>query len=195
LTTRHGAIAAVLALAPLVTTAHARAAEPSVEPSVELLAGYGAELTTIDTNGPSAYGLALGMRAGVTLPADVYLGGTLVEHLGWMQTASDSTGRSSYRGSYHVAYTGAEAGWVIARRSLILRVYAGTGALFAFGRTAVGRIELVDEQVLFYVPPGMFAAARSGSWYGGFDMRMPMIPVQRTAQWAPALFFVVGASR
>jgi hypothetical protein len=91
-----------------------------------------------------------------------------------------------------VTLAGAELGWALERGALLLRGYVGTGALLAFGRTVVGRVERRDDGAFFYVAPGLLTAARIGRWYGGFDLRFTIVAAQPTLQWAPALFFVVG---
>jgi hypothetical protein len=183
-----------LALAVLVTASHARADVTAASTSVELFGGYGRELVKVGSNGPTAHGTGLGMRAGLTLPVGLYAGGTFVEHIGWRQTASDPRETSTYRGAYHVTYGGAEVGWLAPFRTLILRPYVGLGALFAFGRTAVGRVERKDDNAFFYVAPGLLTAARAGRLYGGLDLRFLMIPAQPTTVWAPAVFLVGGTT-
>ena len=148
----------------------------------------------LGTSNPSSYGLGLGMRAGLVLPAHLYVGGTFIQQLGWKQTASDARGTSTYRGAYHVTYTGAELGWALAHRRLLVRGYVGAGVLLAFGRTAIGRVERRDDRAFLYVAPGLLTAARIGRWYGGFDMRFVVVPAMPTAEWAPALFFTVGTT-
>jgi len=188
------ALVVALWLAAMTHASRAQADERPLSPSVELLGGYGVELVKVGTSDPSAYGLGLGMRAGLVLPGHLYVGGTFVQQLGWKQTASDALGTSTYRGAYHVTYTGAELGWALANDRLLVRGYVGTGALLAFGRTAVGRVERRDDRAYFYVAPGLLTAARIGRWYGGFDMRFVMVPAQPTTEWAPALFFTVGTA-
>ena len=186
-----------LTVAVLLSSFAARRAtadERRAPTSVELLSGYGIELVKVGTNAPSAYGFGLGTRAGLTLPAHLYLGGTFVHHLGWKQGATEEGRSSTYRAAYHVTYVGAELGWTLERNALLLRGYVGTGALVAFGRTVVRHAERRDDNAFFYVAPGLLTAARVGRWYGGFDMRFMMVPLQPTAHWAPALFFVVGTA-
>jgi hypothetical protein len=193
------ALLPAVALALWGSACPARADERPTTTSVELLAGDGSELVKVGSSGPSAYGFGLGMRAGITLPARLYLGGTFVQHVGWVTTASSTTTSSTYRGAYHVTYGGAEIGWAFERHGLLVRPYAGSGMLLAFGRTDVRRVTRVDDRALFYVAPGVLTAARFGAraglrprWYGGFDMRLIVTPALPTSEWAPALFFVVG---
>ena len=73
--------------------------------------------------------LGVGIRAGYTLPQNVYVGGTFVYHFG---TSSETTVAGRTVGaSMHLFYPAAEAGYDIRFGRALVRPYAGVGMLFA----------------------------------------------------------------
>ncbi len=113
--TRIQIVAATAGLYCLFATGSARAAEPS--PTAGHYSGAG----LIGYGFNDGYKLGIGARGGYTLPANFYVGGTLVYHLG----SSQATSFGDFK--YHIAYFGAEGGYDLVAGPLIVRPYLGLG--------------------------------------------------------------------
>ncbi len=109
-------IATLLSLAAFAGAlpASAEPAPTASKVSVGALAGYGFE---------DGLNLGLGLRAGYTLPMNLYLGGTFVYHLG--KTESTPFGDVSA----NIYYFGAEGGYDIAAGPVVIRPYLGLGSV------------------------------------------------------------------
>ncbi|HEY5960387.1 MAG TPA: hypothetical protein VIV60_27725 [Polyangiaceae bacterium] len=105
-------IATFLAVSP----AHAEESPTAGKGSVGALLGYGFK---------DGLNLGFGVRGGYTLPANIYLGGTFVYHLG--KTESTPFGDSSV----NIYYFGFEGGYDFAAGPVVIRPYLGLGAATA----------------------------------------------------------------
>ena len=186
-------VVVTIGLAALVVAAPARAAAPPRATIVELLSGYALPVRTVTDGVENPFGFGIGARVGTTLPHHLYAAATFVQHFGWFESASDRAGISTYRAAYHVDSVGVEAGAWLDLGHVIVRPVVGCGGLVSFGRAAVRQVERRDDVLLFYVAPGAFGGYRLGSWELGIDARVPLVPAQRSAEWAPAAFLVLGA--
>ncbi len=119
---------AYLATLLAVLPAHAQSAPTAGHGSVGALFGYGFK---------GGVRLGMGMRAGSTLPANIYLGGTFVYHLG----KSESTTLGNVSANVH--YFGIEGGYDIAAVPVVIRPYLGLGdatAKLTMPRTCVAGV-------------------------------------------------------
>jgi hypothetical protein len=103
--------AALASAAAIIAVSPPAAADPGHASAAALL-GYGFK---------DGVGLGLGVRGGYTLPANVYLGGTFVYHLG----KSESTPAGDY--SVNIFYFGVEGGYDIDVAPVVIRPYLGLG--------------------------------------------------------------------
>jgi hypothetical protein len=97
------------------------AAEPHYGPSAALLLGF----ATADLN------FGIGARGGYTLPNNIYVGGTLVYHVGTSDEATFLT--NTIKSSFHLLYFGPEGGYDIAAGPVLVRPYVGLGPAIATG--------------------------------------------------------------
>src|SRR5262249_13332509 len=102
------------------------AASPYYGPSAALLLGF----ATNDLN------LGLGARGGYTLPNNIYIGGTLVYHVGTSQEATLLG--TTIKNSFHLLYPGPEGGYDIAAGPVLVRPYLGLGPGIASGSSSIG---------------------------------------------------------
>jgi len=112
--------------------------------SAGLLLGYG-------FNG--AEDLGFGLRGGYTLPMHVYLGATLVYHLGSSNVVSTS-----------LFYPGVEGGYELAAGPVVLRPFVGFGPVFVRASLPTTTIDGVSEG------GGASVTTRFGVWAGGLVM-------------------------
>jgi len=119
---RKAIAAGIVTIGTLLAVSPARAAESPTagKGSVAALFGYGFK---------DGLNLGIGVRGGYTLPANIYLGGTFVYHLG----KSESTGFGDVK--VNVYYFGFEGGYDIAAGPVVIRPYLGLGAATAKGST------------------------------------------------------------
>ncbi|MBI2390076.1 MAG: outer membrane beta-barrel protein [Deltaproteobacteria bacterium] len=145
----------------------AASAAPStkLEPmSLALLAGHGFK---------DAFGTGFGARVGYTVPNKIYLGGSLVYHVGQTQGPVQA----------NVWYGGGEVGYDVAAGPFIIRPYAGVGAasinatvtVAAVGDFAGGKV--TASQSRFAVWPGaMFLFPfEQGSAFIGVDAKVVVV--------------------
>jgi hypothetical protein len=111
------------------------------------------------------YNLGFGARAGFTLPMSIYVGGTLVYHLG----KSDSTpfGDASFR----ILYLGGEGGYDISAGPLTVRPYLGLG----FANATASLAGVSNSQGKAAIWPGAVALFPIGNLFVGADARYVLI--------------------
>jgi hypothetical protein len=169
--------------------------DESLRPSGALLGGYGMEAFKNAVGGLSAYGVGLGVRAGVTLvPVHRYLGGMFVFHFGSSAEAENTTGTTVYRAAYHAMYGGPEIGRDFDLGRVLLRPYLGAGELAVLGSTDVRQRVSRDDRVQPYVAAGLLGALRFGSWSFGADAHASLPVDDGWFAWVPTLFVLVGRS-
>jgi hypothetical protein len=110
------------------TTTHwaVAAASPYYGPSAAVLLGF----ATNDLN------LGLGARGGYTLPNNIYVGGTIVYHVGTSDEVSFLG--TTTKASAHLLYFGPEGGYDIAAGPVLVRPYLGLGPGIATGSSSIG---------------------------------------------------------
>jgi hypothetical protein len=165
---RKAIAAGIVTIGTLLAVSPARADESPTagKGSVGALFGYGFK---------DGLNLGLGVRGGYTLPANVYLGGTFVYHLGKSQ--NDGFGDVSVK----VYYFGFEGGYDFVAGPVVIRPYLGLGAatakastpsISAFGITAPG----VDTSTTkFAAWPGATLLYPMGSAFIGADARFLVV--------------------
>jgi hypothetical protein len=110
------------------TTTHwaVAAASPYYGPSAAVLLGF----ATNDLN------LGLGARGGYTLPNNIYIGGTIVYHVGRSDEATLAS--TTIKNSIHFLYLGPEGGYDIAAGPILVRPYLGFGPGIFSGSSSIG---------------------------------------------------------
>jgi len=135
--------------------------------SVGALLGYGFK---------DGVDLGLGVRAGYTLPMNLYLGGTFVYHLG----KSESTPFGDV--STHLYYFGVEGGYDIYAEPVIVRPYLGLGAATASATVPSSTFAGVT------VEGGSTSDTKFGVWPGA----TVLYPIQNFFVGADARFLIVS---
>jgi hypothetical protein len=170
------AVATFLTAAAFFTIApSARADEITV--SAAALVGYG--ITSHLVCGPTdetcnPFGVGIGVRAGVTLPFHLYLGGTLVYQIGYSKDFGNGDTASA-----HVFYPGIEGGYDFVFGPITLRPYLGVGDAFV---TSSGTLPAVPSEQLsssaydinqhrFAVWPGAVGYVSFNRFFAGLDAR------------------------
>ena len=164
LVTALGATAAILLLG--AAPAHAEESPTAGHGSAAALLGYGFK---------DGVGVGLGVRAGYTLPMNVYLGGTFVYHLG--KSENDGFGDASVK----LYYFGVEGGYDIPAGPVVVRPYLGLGAatvkfsapninLGGFGSTS-----LSSSDTKFALWPGATVLYPIGPAFVGGDARFLIV--------------------
>ncbi len=131
-------------------------------PSAALLVGNGFK---------DGFNLGFGARGGFTLPMNLYVGGTLVYHLG--KSESTAFGDASVK----VLYVGAEGGYEISAGPLIVRPFVGLG--YASASVSIpnpfggGTISNSTGKAALW--PGAVALFPIGSAFVGADLRYVII--------------------
>ena len=133
--------------------------------SAALLAGYGFG------SAPNYYGLALGARAGYTLPMHLYVGGTFVYHLGSTDT------QFGLEIKHNLLYPGIEVGYDLGLGPVVVRPYAGLGVEFAFATT--GNQSGSANNFAFW--PGVTVAYPIHPFFVGGDARFVVSNVKALA--------------
>jgi hypothetical protein len=153
------------------------ASGPAMPWSAALLLGYG-------FNG--AEHLGFGLRGGYTLPMHVYLGATLVYHLGSSDVVSTS-----------LFYPGVEAGYEATLGPVALRPYGGFGPVFVRASLPTQQIAGVTEgggssvTTRFGAWNGILAVVRfADRFFAGGDLRLVVVSGYTTVG-----FFVTGGAR
>jgi Outer membrane protein beta-barrel domain len=112
--------------------------------------------------------LGVGIRAGYTLENRVYLGGTLVYHLG---TSDEADGPGGTIGSSaHFLYTGAEVGYELPVGPVVVRPYGGVGVILSMVSLTQGGQSQSDSSTSLAFWPGCtvtYAIPRSSFYVGG----------------------------
>jgi len=153
-----------------VSTLYATTA--SAGPSAALLVGNGFK---------DGYNLGIGARAGVTLPMSLYVGGTLMYHLG----KSDSTPFGDV--SSRVLYVGGAGGYDISAGPLTVRPNLGVG--FANFTASTFGVSASAGKLAFW--PGAVALFPIGNLFVGADARYVLV-VDATDVNAFSLFATLG---
>lgn len=153
-----------------LSTLYAQSA--SAGPSAAVLVGNGFK---------DGYNIGFGARAGLTLPMSVYVGGTLIYHLGKTETTplGDFTAR--------VLYLGGEGGYDINAGPLTVRPNLGVGYA-SFTGSALG-ISSSTGKLAFW--PGAVALFPIGNLFVGADARYVLI-VDASDANAFSLFATLG---
>ncbi len=156
--------------------AAASTSDPGMKISAAALVGFG--LNNAAPDGASEtfniYGLGFGVRAGVSLPSNLYVGGTFIYHLGKSQESG--TGAYSYKTSVGMQYYGVEGGYNIAAGGMTIRPYLGLGQAKPHAEVCIGSVcgsgEYKSE---IYIAPGAAFLFDLGSVFAGADVRMVRI--------------------
>jgi hypothetical protein len=185
-------LALVIATASIFSLATSRSnaatpEAPEAEPArgkvaIAGLVGQGIGFSHAD-EGP--YRLGFGVRAGITLPQRVYLGGTFVYHGG---TSRDGA-------SGNVFYLGGEAGYDFGTGPVVVRPYIGLGILSA--RASVSRLgySASDSKSYLYVAPGVAVHFLLGErWFIGGDARVLTVPSEDSDSWNVSFLATFGAT-
>ena len=179
-----------------VSSSRAAADERRASPTVELLGGYGIELVKVGSNGPSAYGVGLGMRAG-DRAARASLRRRDVHPAFRMEAGRERRRRVvdvPRRVSRDVRRGRARLG-PRPRRAARAGVRGNRRAPRLRSNRRSGTSSAGTTRAFFYVAPGLLTAARIGRWFGGFDVRLVMVARSSPRhEWAPALLFVLGTA-
>jgi len=149
-----------------VSPARAEQAPTAGKVSIGALAGYGFK---------DGVNLGLGVRGGYTLPANIYLGGTFVYHLG----KSENVGIGDVK--VNVYYFGFEGGYDIGAGPVVIRPYLGIGAATAkgsysggnFGGYAIPSYSSSDTKLGIW--PGATLLYPLGSAFIGADARFLIV--------------------
>jgi hypothetical protein len=141
----------------------------------ETASAMGASAGVLVGNGfKDGYNLGIGARGGVTLPMSLYVGGTIVYHLG--KTDSTSIGDITR----NIWYLGAEGGYDLGAGPLTIRPYLGFGYAHlsvsapdacALG-TCVGGSNSVGKLAFW---PGVTGLVGVGSLFVGADLRYVLL--------------------
>jgi len=122
--------------------------------------------------GSNYFGLAIGARAGYTLPAKVYVGGTLMYHFGSTYGYGGYYGGASI--SSHALYPAGEVGYDIHVGPVTIRPYAGVGIAFVTASSSYLGNDVSETNSSLLLYPGATAhwnIPRSNFFVGG-DTRM-----------------------
>ena len=154
-----------------LSTLYARSAF-AVGPSGAVLVGNGFK---------DGYNIGFGARAGLTLPLSVYVGGTLIYHLGKTETTAigDVTSR--------LLYVGGEGGYDVNAGPLTVRPYLGVGYASLTG--SAGGFSSSTGKLAFW--PGAVALFPIGNLFVGADARYVLI-VDASDANAFSLFATLG---
>jgi hypothetical protein len=135
----------------------------------------GASAAVLVGNGfKDGYNIGIGARGGVTLPMSLYLGGTILYHLG--KTTSDSG--ADFKAN--IWYFGGEGGYDIGAGPLTIRPYLGLGYanlrasapdVCALGACVGGSYS--DGKLAFW--PGVTGLVGLGSLFVGADLRYVLL--------------------
>jgi Outer membrane protein beta-barrel domain len=155
-----------LALVVVLATARSASADDGLNLYAGIVGGYSA---TVDQPEGVAdpMGLAIGARAGLTLPTtSVYVGGLFLYHVG--DSVSLGTGGAELSSSSYML--GAEGGYEWSLGPLVLRPSLGLG-LFSRSESVEGPIvgvnwEGSDDNEAFYLSPGLNALITLGLLLG-----------------------------
>jgi hypothetical protein len=141
-------------------------------PSAAVLVGNGFK---------DGYNIGFGARGGLTLPLNVYVGGTLIYHLGKTETTpiGDVTAR--------LLYLGGEGGYDISAGPLTVRPYLGVGYASVTG--SAGGISSSTGKLAFW--PGAVALFPIGNLFVGADARYVLL-VDASDANAFSLFATLG---
>jgi hypothetical protein len=153
------AASSALAVEPAPTAGHG---------SVGALFGYGFK---------DGANLGFGVRGGYTLPANVYLGGTFVYHLG---KSTDTPYGSS---SVNLFYLGAEGGYDFAAGPVVIRPYLGLGMASVRVKTPE-----IDMGPLLTMPATSASESRFAAWPGA----TLLYPIDNFFVGADARFLIVS---
>lgn len=154
---------ACVGIALSATPAHAQTISPTAgHASVGGLLGYGFD---------DGVNFGLGVRAGYTLPMNLYLGGTFVYHFG----------KSEGPVSTKLYYLGVEGGYDIAVSSIVIRPYLGLGSATAkanvdticYGTTCLNGGSVSDSK--FAVWPGATLLYPIDNFFIGGDARFLVV--------------------
>jgi hypothetical protein len=155
-----------------ISTLFAAAASTVYAPTASAM---GASAGLLVGNGfKDGYNIGIGARGGLTLPMSLYVGGTIVYHLGKTQTSSVGDITSN------VWYLGGEGGYDIGAGPLTIRPYLGLGYanlrvsapdVCAFG-TCVGGSNS-EGKLAFW--PGVTGLVGVGSIFVGADLRYVLL--------------------
>jgi hypothetical protein len=120
------------------------------------------------------YNVGLGARGGVTLPMNIYVGGTFLYHLGKTESVAGADVTAN------VWFLGAEGGYDLGVGPLTLRPYLGLGyahlSVSAPDVCALGTCVSAsdsDGKVAFW--PGATGLFNLGSWFVGVDLRYTVL--------------------
>jgi hypothetical protein len=189
-------VALAIAMASFFLAPSSRA--DALEVSAAALVGYGLNSSLICENGSSngdgtcnPFGFGVGVRAGVTLPIPVYLGGTFVYHTGFSRDFSNG-----FSSSGNVAYPGVEAGYDFRLGPITLRPYLGVGyALVSDDGTSPGNAlvppmsnDKTDNRLAVW--PGAVGLVSFGRVFVGVDLRYFF--TNDAGSSAPCIFGTVG---
>jgi len=155
-----------------LATLHYAPTASAAGPSAALLVGDGFK---------DGFNLGFGARGGITLPMNVYVGGTLVYHLG----KSDSTPAGDV--GFRIFYLGAEGGYDVSAGPLTVRPYLGLGYASATA-TAFGVSASQGKAAIW---PGAVALFPIGNLFVGADARFVAV-IDASDASAFSLFATVG---
>jgi hypothetical protein len=139
--------------------------EPAKPISVAPLLGY----ATTHLN------VGLGLRAGYTLPQRIYVGGTLVYHLGSSEEIPSVAGKTEV--SAHVLYPGVEVGYDLPVGPVVVRPYGGVGVAFVTASMKAEGEEQSNTKTSLALWPGCavtYAIPRTPAFVGA-DARVLVI--------------------
>lgn len=178
--------------------AAASTSDPGMKISAAALVGFGVNNAAPDGASESfnIYGLGFGVRAGVSLPSNLYVGGTFVYHLGKSQEAG--TGAFAVKSTVGMQYYGVEAGYNIASGGMTIRPYLGLGQAKPHAEVCVGSVcSSGDYKSEIYIAPGAAFLFNVGtSMFAGVDARMVRIMTgdgdKGKASSLPSVFGTVG---
>jgi hypothetical protein len=155
---------------------------PKVEPKVGdgrrievgLTPGYGFKVGDADWSTLNPYGLAIGIRGGMTFSERLYLGVGFVYHIGESDvlingvTGSPSSTSTNVKQNYMLAF--AEAGYNVWLKQWILRpsIWVGMGFALVDPYLTSGVLRTVTD---FMFAPGLNVIYTMGLWYLGVDAR------------------------
>jgi hypothetical protein len=162
--------------------------------SASALFGAGFNSSKIKSDGGSEldesvalYGLGLGARIGYTLTSRIYLGGTIVYHVG---QSKDEKG-VKYEGG--VLYPGVEAGYELGVGPVLLRPYAGAGFVSVKLKATSGGSELDASGSKLGFWPGATVIYPMDRYFLGVDLRYVIVPsVDRGGNANALSFFGTG---
>ncbi len=178
-------------------TAAASTSDPGMKISAAALVGYGLNNAAPDgADALNLYGLGFGVRAGVSLPSNLYVGGTFIYHLG----ASQESGSGAYKVTTKMGmqYYGVEGGYNIASGGMTIRPYLGLGQIKAHGETCVGSVcGSGESKSEIYIAPGAAFLFNVGtSMFAGVDARIVRVMTgdgdKGKASSLPSVFGTIG---